>query len=575
MEKEKRDFQIEVAEVRAESRTVAATLSSSYPVKRFDGEEVLSHDPGAVDLSREPLPLLCAHNDRILPVGVVEGLAVDSGKLRGNLRFSQSQDALWQDIQDGILRNVSIGYVVKQRQKTKTGYTVTKWMPYECSLVAAPADPSVGIGRNFKQEKGNRAMDKNDILKRKKAAVEELGELAKNGEDETKMDELKTEIRSLDSRLEAFEMVEQDKDKGKDEVFTPELHDKQDRQLITVEGGPAYDRTFAGMFNKGRKLEINEEEIRAFRASMVESIPSSGGMSVPEPLSAKWLDDSLPSEIVRPRCMIWPMESASRKVPGWDGADQSGGEYYGGFEMEFLAEEGTGTKQTGKLRIIELNAKKGAIFVDASAELVEDGMGFDAQLEIAMRKSLSLGMDYYLLQGNGAGQPLGVINSPGVISVTKETGQTAATVTIENIAKLFSRMYPEGINRAVWIANPTLLPQLMTSAGTISVGTGGSVINIFKENNGQYTLYGRPCLFSSAMPTVGTANDLIFVDLTAYAMGLRRQVKLEKSNIPGWTQDLVSYRILVRFDGQGTWSAAITPRNGDTLSWCVGLGERA
>jgi HK97 family phage major capsid protein len=58
--------------------------------------------------------------------------------------------------------------------------------------------------------------------------------------------------------------------------------------------------------------------------------------------------------------------------------------------------------------MIELNAKKGAIFVDASAELVEDGMGFDAQLEVAIRRSLSLGMDYYFLRGNGAGQPLGV-----------------------------------------------------------------------------------------------------------------------------------------------------------------------
>ena len=42
-------------------------------------------------------------------------------------------------------------------------------------------------------------------------------------------------------------------------------------------------------------------------------------------------------------------------------------------------------------------------------------------------------------------------------------------------------------------------------------------------------------------------------------------VTLEKSNIPGWTNDLMSYRALVRFDGQGTWNEAITPRNGDSL----------
>jgi len=67
----------------------------------------------------------------------------------------------------------------------------------------------------------------------------------------------------------------------------------------------------------------------------------------------------------------------------------------------------------------------------------------------------------------------------------------------------------------------------------------------------------------------------MFVDLSQYAIGIRRGLQLEKSNIPGWTKDLMSYRALLRFDGMGTWNAPITPRNGQTLSWCVGLGERA
>jgi len=570
----KRNFEIDIGSIRAETRTVEASLSSEQPVKRFDGEEVLSHKPEAVDLSRAPLPLLCGHHNGSLPVGVVENLTVADGKLKGTLRISANQESLWTDICDGIVRNLSIGYQIIKKQSTKLGYIATKWMPYECSLVAAPADNTVGIGRSIKQEKGVQSMDKNDILKSKKVAVAELAELAKTGENAERMEELTGEIRSLDLRLDAFDLVEKNKVKSEEKNFKPEIRENQDRSLITSEGGPAYDRTFAGMFNQSRKLEVNEEEIRAFRASMVEGTLSAGGASVPEPLVAQWLDSSLPDEIVRPRCQVWPMESASRKVPGWDGFDQSGGEYYGGFEMEFLAEEASGTKQTGKTRLIELTAKKGAIFVDVSAELIEDGLGFEAQLEMAIRKSLTLGMDYHLLRGVGSGAPLGVVNSPGTITVNKESGQAADTLVIENVAKMFARMYPAGLNRAVWIASPTLLPSLLTKM-VVAVGTGGSMVNIFQEDNGQYTLYGRPCLFSSSMPVLGDANDIIFTDLTQYAMGLRRQVKLEKSIVPGWTEDLVSYRVLVRFDGQGTWSAAITPRNGDSLSWCVGLAERA
>jgi HK97 family phage major capsid protein len=570
MEKEKRNFQIEIGEVRAETRTVSATLSSTYPVKRFDGMETLSHEPGAVDLSRAPLPLLCSHNDRMLPVGVVEGLALAGDKLKGTLRFSQNQEALWNDVQDGILRNLSVGYVTKERKRTKGGYTVTKWMPYECSLVAAPADPTVGIGRDFNQKGDNRAMDKNDILKRKKQAVDELAEIAKAGDDEAKMDELKAEIRSLDNRLEAFDMVEQNK--GKDEGFKPEIHEKKDRQLITFEGGPAYDRTFAGMFNQGRKLEVNEDEIRAFRASMVEGLGGSGGFSVPDQLAAKWLDDALPNEIVRPRATVWPMTSATRDVPGWDGADQSSS-LYGGFWMEFLAEEGTGSKQTGKLKKISLEAKKGAIFVDASSELVEDGLGFEAQLEMAVKKSLALGFDYYFLQGVGAGQPLGVLNADSIVTVDKESGQAADTVLYENVIKMFARMYPAGRSKAVWIANETCIPQLLGMS--IDIGTGGSLYQVINEKNGQFSIFGRPVIFSPSMPELGNANDIIFADLSQYAIGLRREMKLEKSNIPGWTEDLVSYRVLVRMDGLPTWDQAITPRNGDDLSWVVGLAERS
>jgi HK97 family phage major capsid protein len=443
-------------------------------------------------------------------------------------------------------------------------------MPYEVSLVAAPADNTVGINRTINPRKGGvNKMDKNDILKSKKVAIDELAELAKTGENAERMEELKGEIRSLDSRLEAFDMAEA----GKKDVkgFIPEVK-KADRSIFEVVGGPAMNRTYAGMFNQGRKLEVNEEEIRAFRASMATSTPSLGGFSVPEPLAAQWLDDSIESEIIRPRATVWPMESATRKVPGWDSSDQSS-TLFGGFAMEFLAEEGPGTNQTGKLRVIQLTAKKGAIFVDISNELREDGQGFEAQLDRAMRVSIGYGMDQYFINGTGAGQPLGIRSDPAKITIAKETGQKADTLVWESLCKMFARMYPAGQQRAIWLANSTTIPQLLSL--NIAVGTAGSWIPVLTESSGQFNILGRPVIFTSHMPKLGDADDLMFCDLTQYCIGIRRDLRLEKSNIPGWTKDLMSYRALLRFDGQGTWNAAITPRNGDSLSWCVGLAERA
>lgn len=564
-----RTFEIDGGSIRAETRTVSASLSSEHPVKRYDGEEILSHRPGCVDLSRAPLPLLRAHDNSALPVGVVEGLTLADGKLKGVIRLSANQDAIWQDITDGILRNLSIGYQVLEKQRTKRGFLVTKWLPYECSLIAAPADNTIGINRSINQQGEFRKMDRNDLLKNKRAAIEEMGELAKTGENAERMEELKGEIRSLDSRIEALDIAEAAKKDQK--TFTPDLKPEK-RTIIEVVGGPAMDRSYAGMFNQGRALEVDEEAIRAFRASMVEGTPSSGGFSVPEPLAAQWLDDSIESEIIRPRATVWPMTSASRKVPGWDASDQST-TLFGGFAMQFLAEEGEGDKQTGKLRAIQLEAKKGAIFVDISNELREDGQGFEAQLDRAMRLSIGFGMDEAFINGTGAGMPLGIRSDPAKVSVTKETGQQANTIIYENLAKMFSRMYPAGRQRALWLANDDTIPQLLTLS--IAIGTGGSHIPVMTESGGQFKILGRPVLFTSHMPTIGDADDIMFADLSQYAIGIRRELKLEKSIIPGWTKDLMSYRAILRFDGQGTWNAPMTTKNGSTLSWAVGLGERA
>jgi HK97 family phage major capsid protein len=180
-------------------------------------------------------------------------------------------------------------------------------------------------------------------------------------------------------------------------------------------------------------------------------------------------------------------------------------------------------------------------------------------------------MDHHFLRGSGAGQPLGALSDPAIISVPKESGQTADTIQYENLAKMFARHYAP--QRAVWVTNSSTLPSLLTLS--IAVGTAGSHVKVLNESNGKFSILGRPVLFSPSMPVLGDVNDIIFADFSQYAIGLRRNLRLEKSNIPGWTQDLMSYRVLVRFDGMGTWNEAITPRNGNSLSWIVGLAERA
>lgn len=143
--------------VDSESRSIEFPFSSELPVERWFGKEILSHKDGAFNFDRlnTKAPLLFNHKMDEL-IGVVEKAWMGDDK-RGwvKVRFSQNEDAQekLRDVQDGILQNVSFGYMIKEMMLTKSGddgeeYTATSWEPYEVSLVTVPADPSVGIGRS-------------------------------------------------------------------------------------------------------------------------------------------------------------------------------------------------------------------------------------------------------------------------------------------------------------------------------------------------------------------------------------------------------------------------------------------
>jgi len=564
---ETRKFKI--TEIRADTRTAEAVLSTEFGVKRFDGLETLSHGPGSVDMSRSPLPVLQNHDGNRLPCGVAENLRIEDQKLKATLRFSRNADALWQDIQDKIVRSLSVGYQILERQKTKAGYTATRWMPYEVSIVGAPADPMAGIGRNLNF--GGMTMDKNDLLKERKICTDGMIELAGksdlSSEDKEKFDRLKGSVETYDRRLEMLEVVGDIKPE-----FVPDTGNDRDMSALTFEGGPAHDRTYAGMFGEP---EVNEEEIRAFRASMESGIPSLGGFSIPSPLTAKWLNDSLPEEIIRPRAQIWPMTSSSRKICGWDWGTMSSGACFGGFDMAWTAELGTASKQTGKLRTIELNANKGQIYADISQELFDDGLTFAAQLERALKVSIGYGLESAFTIGTGVGMPLGLVNDSTMQTITKEVGQSADSVDFAGISKMYARMYPAGRKNAIWLCNETVLPALLTQL-VVNTGTSGSWVNVFDtSSNGKFSLLGCEVLFTPHLPVLGDANDILFVDLSQYAIGLRKEMRVERSPIPMWTTDQQSYRILTRVDSMGTWGSAYSPDNGDDLSWIVAMPERA
>lgn len=127
--------------------------------------EILGHNAGEVDLSRlNGGAAVLANHDRytavgntpLASIGAVERAWVEAGRLFADLAISRREALadLRQDIADGLVRNVSIGYSINERVLTREAtdtaaeYRVTHWTPFEISLVDIPADATVGIGRS-------------------------------------------------------------------------------------------------------------------------------------------------------------------------------------------------------------------------------------------------------------------------------------------------------------------------------------------------------------------------------------------------------------------------------------------
>lgn len=167
--------------VNEDERTVELSFSSEEPVERWFGNEVLGHDPENIDLGRlnEGGAVLVDHNHRDL-VGTVENAVIDAGQRKGRavVRFGRSQRAeeIYQDVKDGIRKNVSVGYSIQKMELVEMEgeletYRATQWTPFEISIVSVPADTTVGVGRNLDSSK--KEIDMSDEVKKKTPEVNE------------------------------------------------------------------------------------------------------------------------------------------------------------------------------------------------------------------------------------------------------------------------------------------------------------------------------------------------------------------------------------------------------------------
>lgn len=307
-----------------------------------------------------------------------------------------------------------------------------------------------------------------------------------------------------------------------------------------------------------------------------EGVNADGGFFVPTEFKNTLLKNSIDAAIIKPKTMLIPMQTNALKIPIIQETTRAT-TFYGGVKIYRPAEAGTKTSSKFKAGQVQLNLHKLIGLVYATDELLEDSpISIESLLSTMVPEAIAYTEDDDFINGTGAGMALGIMNAPCLISVTKETGQAAATIVSQNLFNMRARLNPQGWGRAMWLANQDTYPQLRTL--TVNVGTGGSVVNLLGEGrDGVQTLDGIPIKFTDHCAALGTTSDILLCDWSQYLVGEKSGggLKTDISIHVNFVYDETAFRFVFRYDGQPWWPSALTPKRGATISPFIALATRA
>jgi HK97 family phage major capsid protein len=314
----------------------------------------------------------------------------------------------------------------------------------------------------------------------------------------------------------------------------------------------------------------------AAKTAMAGSTDSTGGFLIPEEYRAQLLALEQEESVVRASgAWVIPMSGDTLSIPRVNETSRSAS-LFGGATASWTAEAASMNESEPAFGQAKVEAHELTGYSVCSNTLMADNaVGLESFLRRVLTEVPAFYEDYAFLNGSGAGEPLGILNSGCLISVTRKA---TSGLHKGDITGLYARILPKSRGKGKWVLNYAVLPALLDMHSYDGAQSSGANLIWINQNQGGLqnavpgTILGRPYVETEKVPTLYSAGDVSFFDFSYYIIGDRSALTIDASSHIGFTTNQTYWRFVKRVGGTPWLASALTPKNGNTLSPFVSLG---
>ena len=432
-------------------------------------------------------------------------------------------------------------------------------------------------------------MDFNAKIEELRAQKSALLAKAQSMADEGKLEEVDAigeQMAGINNSIKSLERLAAEAGEEIKPVYDGALHAKPQGQ--PKDGKEQEARPFASLgeqlkavYNL-RRHGVQDKRLQQVNNAVLgsnEGTGADGGFAIQSDFAGLILESALERNSLLQRFDRYTVSANSNSMR-WvavDESDLSAG-VFGGVQMYWAAEGGTVPATHPKLREIKLDLEKMMGFAYCTDEMLEDAVFMSGFFSTAFALAADELLTGSSIAGDGVGKPLGMLNSPALISVAKESGQAAGSFVGNNAVKMLARAMPKNRERLVWLMHPDLEEQLPSLA--ITSGDGSTSKFLWDPEGGlrnfeTQRVLGKPVIFDQNCSAAGSVGDVMLIDPFQYILLSKGTIKQDWSMHVEFMSDQMCFRVVFRCNGTPKVNKPLTIKNSTkTRSPFVALAAR-